>query len=196
MVSTGAGCLLAAHIHQDFMIKRVAPSRAGRACCVAENPLNRHASILAPLAMLLLASCEPGQENAGTGNTAPTDIEDGMGSKFRDHANPEHIAARDSIGKPPLPRNLMTAVENTCPVHHEAMKAREIPIVFPDAASGAPDPSEMQATAEFPFGAEKIISSGNALLPTEPVSAYVYQCAVCIAGRRASEAKRTAAAPR
>ena len=196
MVSTGAGCLLAAHTYRDFMIKRVAPSGAGRARSMTQNPLNRHTSILATLATLLLASCEPGQDHAGTGSAAPGKPEGGMATKFRDRSNADRIAAGDSIGKPPVPRNLLADVESTCPLHPEAMKAREIPIVFADAASGAPDPSDMQATAEFPFGAEKIISSGNALLPTEPISAHVYQCAACVAGRRASEARRTVASPR
>lgn len=176
------------------MMKHVAPSGAAHARCPEESPrLKRPTSILAPLAMLLLASCEPAQENTDSGSTEPRDREGGTASKFRDKANPERIAARDSVGKPPLPHNLVNDIEDICPVHHEAMKAREIPIVFADAATGPPDPSEMQATAAFPFGAEKIISSGNALLPVEPVSARVYQCAACIAGRRAAEAKRTAA---
>lgn len=177
------------------MMKHIAPSGAAHAPCTEESPrLKRHTSILAPLAMLLLASCEPGQENTGSGDTTPQDREGGMAAKFRDKANPERIAARDSMGKPPLPRNLVHDVEDICPVHHEAMKVGEIPIIFADAAPGKADPSEMQATAEFPFSAEKIISSGNALLPAEPVSALVYQCAACMAGRRAAEAKRTAAA--
>jgi hypothetical protein len=156
--------------------------------------LKRHPSILATLAMLLLASCEPSQENADSGDTTRRDREGERASRFRDSSNPERIAARDSIGKPPLPRNLLTDIEGICPVHHEVMKAREIPIVFSDTTADKADPAEIQTTAEFPFGAEKIMSSGNALLPSEPISARVYQCAACIAARKSAEGKRTATA--
>ena len=179
------------------MMKHVARSGAAHARCAEESPrLKRHTSILAPLAMLLLASCEPGQENAGTGNTTPQDGEAGMASNFRNKSNAERIAAHDSVGRPPGPRDLVNDAVDICPVHHEAMKVRELPILFSDTAPEKADPSEIQATAEFPFGAEEIISSGNALLPGEPISARVYQCAACIAARRAAEAKRTAAALR
>ena len=159
-------------------------------------PLFRHPFILSPLAMLLLCSCEPGQDNAGAGNKPPRD--DGrsqhpdLPSNF---SNPERIAAQDSLGKPPSPHDLVSDTADICPVHHEKMRIREIPIVFEDTGTGKIANAGTEITAEFPFGAEKITSSANALLPGQPLSARVYQCASCIAARQAAEQMRGAAAP-
>ena len=145
---------------------------------------------LALLPVLLLSSCEPGggASNAGSGDDA-RDRKRQAASPLGNTANPERIAAQDSLGKPPLPRDLLQGVEDECPVHREKMKVREIPIVFMDAAPENPETPKQPATGKFPFGAEKIISTGNALLPAEPLTARVYQCASCVAARRAAEGK-------
>ncbi|MEO6739333.1 MAG: hypothetical protein ABIP20_03715 [Chthoniobacteraceae bacterium] len=153
----------------------------------------RHLLILAPLVTLLLASCEPGQENAGTGSRTSGDR---TGGKLpAEAANHERLAAQDSVGRPPLPRDLVSTVGDICPVHHIKMKLCQIPIVFGDTASEGTGLASLSATADFPFGAEKIVSAGNALLPGEPVTARVYQCASCIAARRAAKEKRIPPAP-
>ena len=153
----------------------------------------RHFLILSPLAVLMLSSCDPDERNFGAGND---------NHQSRNEKKPstngighEQLAAQDSVGKPPPPRNLAGGVHDTCPVHHEKMRLREIPIVFEDSASAGSEPESPPATAEFPFGAEKIVSSGNALLPDESLSARVYQCASCVAARRAAEIRRAESAP-
>ena len=146
---------------------------------------------LALLPMLFLSSCEPGDNGSHAGY--PDNIRDGKEQRMRlpgDTMNPERIAAQESLGKPPLPRDLSEGIEDECPVHHERMKVREIPIVFEDAASEKTKSAKQPLTAKFPFGAEKIISAGNALLPGEPLSARVYQCASCVAARRAPRKNR------
>ncbi len=159
--------------------------------------MNRLPSIVALLALAILTSCEPSQDSVGVGGVIPSDADGEMGSRIRrDTSNPERIAAQNSVGRPPLPRNLVNDVEDVCPVHREKMKVREIPIVYSESTLGKVDPSEIQSRADFPFGAEKLISSGNALLPGEPLSAYVYQCAACVAAREAAEVKSTSAALR
>ena len=135
------------------------------------------------LSILLLPSCEPGSDNIN-----PRKGERRTEQLLENTVNPERIAAQESLGKPPLPRNLTEGIEDECPVHHEKMKLREIPIIFENAA-----PAKLPLTAKFPFGAEKIISAGNALLPGEPLSARVYQCASCVTARRAAEEKQAAA---
>ena len=94
-----------------------------------------------------------------------------------------------------MPHNLVSDTVDMCPVHHEKMRIREIPIVFEDTGTGKIANAGTEITAEFPFGAEKITSSANALLPGQPLSARVYQCASCIAARQAAEKMRGAAAP-
>ncbi len=106
------------------------------------------------------------------------------------------MAAQNSLGRPPLPHHLLAGVSDVCPTHREQMKVREVPIIFSDGSSGTTEPFELQATAEFPFGAEKVISSANSLLPGEPISARIYQCASCVTARRASETKRPPTAAR
>jgi len=86
---------------------------------------------------------------------------------------------------------MIVAVENTCPIHQEKMRIGEIPIVFEDAVDTKGDSTKASDTDEFPFGAEKITSSGNALLPGEPVTARVYQCPSCITAKRAADQKRS-----
>jgi hypothetical protein len=70
------------------------------------------------------------------------------------------------------------------------MKIAEVPIVF--EGTGAPSAESMNglATDEFPFGAAKVTSSGNSLLPGEPVTARVYQCPNCMAYRNAADERR------
>ena len=148
----------------------------------------RHLLILAPLATLLLASCEPGQENADAGSST-------TGKLPQETANHERLAAQDSVGRPPLPHDLVSTVGDICPVHQLKMKLCQIPIVFGDTATAGTDHASLPATADFPFGTEKIVSAGNALLPGEPVTARVYQCPSCIAARRAAEEKRIPPAP-
>ena len=142
----------------------------------------------------MLSSCEPGEDASGAGNGG--NVRDGkkQGTRLQtDTLNKERIAAQDSLGKPPQPRDLLEGVEDECPVHREKMKVREIPIIFVDGESGHSGSAKQPVTARFPFGAEKIISTGNALLPGEPLSARVYQCASCVAARRIAEEKQAQA---
>ena len=143
---------------------------------------------------MLLSSCEPGADSSAA-TTAPLREQGGIlkNSLPVNNASDTQLAAQNSVGKPPAPLDMIASVADTCPVHHERMKVCEIPIVHEeDSQTGHPS-----ATAAFPFGAEKIISAGNVLLPSEPVSARVYQCASCVAVRIATEEKmrKQAAAP-
>jgi len=156
----------------------------------------RHVFILAPLAMLCLSSCEPGEDNTDAGSSVPRDPRNSLARRVvANTSNHERLAAQDSVGRPPLPRNLVSDVEDICPVHHEKMSLTEVPIIFEDSASDGIESAKTSLTARFPFGAEKIYSSGNALLPGEPLTARVYQCASCIAARKVAErqGKHTAA---
>ena len=149
---------------------------------------------LSLLPILLLSSCKPGDDRSNAGNG--DNVRDGKKQRTTlpgNTMNPERIAAQESLGKPPLPRDLSEGVEDECPVHHENMKVREIPIVFEDAATGKTKSEKQPLTAKFPFGAEKIISAGNALLPGEPLSARVYQCGSCVTARKAAEEKQAKA---
>ena len=151
--------------------------------------------ILVPLGMLLLSSCEPegGSSNAGITKADPE--ENWRDRIVDDKVSHAQIAAQDSVGKTPQPRDLVAAVEDTCPVHHEKMKQREIPIVFEETSANGSKSAHPSATAAFPFGAEKIVSAGNALLPGEPLTARVYQCASCVAARRLAEVRRKESDP-
>ncbi len=146
--------------------------------------------VLAPLAMLLLNACTPAGGSSTTGNGTKSDPGDQSPDSLESNrvSNAE-MAAMDSLGKPPLPRNLITSVENSCPVHHRKMKIAEIPITFEDD-EGAVQSTDGLATEEFPFGAARILSAGNALLPSEPRTAQVYQCPNCMAYRKAADEKR------
>ena len=75
-------------------------------------------------------------------------------------------------------------------MHHVKMKLREIPIVFEEPTANGTESATPTATAAFPFGAEKIVSAGNALLPSQPLTGRVYQCEPCIAARRLAEENR------
>ena len=86
-------------------------------------------------------------------------------------------------------RHLLDAANDTCPVHREKMQVREIPIVFEDAESSGAESENMAGTARFPFGAERIISAGNALLPGAALTARVYQCESCVKARKAANGK-------
>lgn len=130
--------------------------------------------------LMLLSSCEPGDDGTGAGNGGARQRSILPGNT----ANPERIAAQESLGKPPPPRDLRGGIDDECPVHQEKMKLKEIPILF-----GEDVPAKQLLTAQFPFGAEKITSSGNALLPGQPLSARVYQCASCVTARKAAEEK-------
>ena len=156
----------------------------------------RHSHIPVPLAMLLLASCEPGENNHDAGSGISREQRESKGSTLPvNQATHEQLAAQDSIGRPPLSRNLIVAVEDICPVHHQKMTVCEIPIVFEEGAAKGAESGSPPATAAFPFGAEKIVSAGNALLPGEPLTARVYQCAMCVAARKAAGKKWKQAAP-
>jgi len=147
--------------------------------------------ILSSLGMLLLSSCEPG----GINSDATDSQSDSPKGRFIDtiptsQVSRAQLSARDSLGKPPLPLNMVSDVDDVCPVHGEKMKLREVPIVFEDNPAEVAASANPALTAAFPFGAEKIISLGNALLPTESHTARVYQCAACVAARRNAEEKR------
>ena len=77
---------------------------------------------LALLPILLLSSCEPGDDRSNAGNG--DNVRDGKKQRTTlpgNTMNPERIAAQESLGKPPLPRDLSEGVEDECPVHHENM---------------------------------------------------------------------------
>ena len=147
---------------------------------------------LAPLGMLMLASCEPAGGSSDTGITRSRDQRDGIAANTASNAQ---LAAQDSLRKSPTAERLADGTRGTCPVHHKNMKIREIPIVFEDPDSGGEDADALSASAPFPFGAERIVSSGNALLPGATLTARVYQCASCIHARRAAETKSSQPAP-
>jgi hypothetical protein len=159
------------------------------------SPL-RHCLFVASLGMLMLPSCEPAGGSSDAGNPRPRDERTEVLERMvpNEAANAQ-LAARDSVGKSPLPRHLADAVDDTCPVHREKMKIREIPIVFEDTADSAEQSESLSGMARFPFGAEKIVSSGNALLPGTALTARVYQCASCVTARRIAEAKRAQTNP-
>ena len=183
MAEACAGCLLCMALNRKTYC-----TMHKDMCIFAEQTVPvpmRHFLILTSLGMLLLSSCEPegGSSEVGInkrdrkGKWQDTFVDDKM--------SPAQIAAQNSVGNAPQSRNLIAAVEDTCPVHHEKMKQREIPVVFEEIKANGDE----SATAEFPFGAEKIVSAGNALLPGEPLTARVYQCASCIAARRLAEVR-------
>ena len=150
----------------------------------------RHFLILIPLG-ILLCSCEPGEGSTeADSGLLRKRREKGEGMLPADGTNRERIAAQNSVGRVPQPRNLTGEAGDTCPVHHEKMKIREIPIVFEEHTAEGSGTANPPATAEFPFGAEKIVSAGNALLPGEPRTARVYQCASCVAASRTADLKR------
>ena len=113
-----------------------------------------------------------------------------MGSMKSNSVSNAEMAAVNSMGKPPLPRNLIASVDNTCPVHFRKMRIAEVPIMFEDNDGAAVESTDGLATDEFPFGAARILSAGNALLPSEPRTAQVYQCPNCMAYRKAADEKR------
>ena len=150
----------------------------------------RHFLVLAPLGMLLFSSCKP-----DGGSSAAGSVGRGEDSDAQEKVSHARLAAQDSVSKAPQPRNLIAAIEDICPVHHEKMKPREIPFILEEPQGEGNEAAHPVATAAFPFGAEKIVSSGNALLPGETLTARVYQCASCIAARRLAEARRKPSDP-
>lgn len=193
MAQAGAGCLLSACRDQAMLWKtRCAMRETVRSFArqTVPSPM-RHFLLLSPLGMLLLASCGPNGGSSDAGDSRRRNSQGGSDSTFPpDTMTHTQISAQDSVGRSPLPRNLVATVEDICPVHQVKMKLREIPIVFEEPTANGTASVNPTATAAFPFGAEKIISAGNALLPSEPLTARVYQCASCIAARRIAEEKR------
>ena len=153
----------------------------------------RHLLFLGSLATMLFSSCEPGQDNTSAGNSDRSEFQ--KVTQPANSPNRERLSAMDSVGRPPLARDLVSTIEDICPVHHRKMKLCEIPIVFGETVFEGTESASLPATSEYPFGAEKIVSPGNALLPAEPVTARVYQCISCVAARRAAEQKRTPPVP-
>ena len=150
----------------------------------------RHFLVLAPLGMLLFSSCKPDGDSSAAGGFGHDE------EKFaQDEVSHVRLAAQESVGKAPLPRNMISALEDICPLHHEKMKPKEIPFILEEPQGEGNETAQPPATAAFPFGAEKILSEGNALLPGETLTALVYQCASCIAARRLAEARGTPADP-
>ncbi len=153
--------------------------------------LMRHSLLLVPLGMLLLASCGPNGGSSEAGDSRRRNPQGGSDATFLpDTMTHAQISAQDSVGRPPLPRNLVATVEDICPVHHAKMKMRVVPIVFEEPNANGDESAILPATAAFPFGAEKIVSAGNALLPSQSLTARVYQCEPCIIARRIAEEKR------
>lgn len=138
---------------------------------------------MAPLAMLLLPSCEPPQHSDAGGKENPGWSAKNIEKITTGKINEERLAALDSVGKAPGPRSLPDAASDTCPVHHEMMKIREVPIVFEDSGTDAAEPTDPSAVSAFPFATEKLVSQRNALLPGETTTARVYQCSSCIAAK-------------
>jgi hypothetical protein len=148
----------------------------------------------AMLCTLALVSCEPGDGDADAAGAKPHNKDEKWGKWGdrlpRNSASHEQLFAQASLGKPPEPRDFTSDLGDVCPVHHKKMSIQVIPIVFEDTASAGSATTNPSVTAEFPFGAEKIVSAGNALLPGEPLSARVYQCASCVAARKAAAEKQ------
>jgi hypothetical protein len=154
----------------------------------------RNFSFLAPLAMLLLSSCDPAGGTSDAGHK-PNDRRGGwVGNIGTGEVSDAQLNARESVGKPQTPQNLVTSIDDTCPVHHEKMRMRELPVVFEDGETVRSQPGKPLASARFPFGSERITSTGNALLPSATQTARAYQCASCVKARRAAEAQPAAPA--
>lgn len=155
----------------------------------------RHCLTFIPLGFLLLASCEPDGGSTPSEERNP-DRNRKIGASIpHDAMSNAQISAQDSVGKPPMPRNLAVGVDDTCPLHHEKMTLNEIPIFFEEDLAGEVDLPIQPITEAFPFAAEKIFSPGNSLLPGEPRNAIVYQCSSCIKARKLAETGRKPAAP-
>ena len=150
----------------------------------------RHPLIFAPLTILLLSSCEPGGDSASRHDRRHGEEEPRNEKLSSDKTNRERIAAQESVGKMPQPRDLAGNVEDICPLHREKMKLREIPIVFVETAPGGDVAANAATSARYPFGAEKIVTVGNGLLPSEALTARVFQCVACISASRAAEKMR------
>lgn len=99
--------------------------------------MHRFHRLLAIVCAIALTSCEPEQTDADAGNNVPV-FRDRNGkdpiSLPRNYANHERVSAQDSLGKAPLPRNMVATVDDTCPVHHEKMKICGVPIVYETTA--------------------------------------------------------------
>ncbi|MEO6788601.1 MAG: hypothetical protein ABI318_20970 [Chthoniobacteraceae bacterium] len=149
------------------------------------------------LCALALASCEPAAEktdaDAQRNDERPSKQHDSF-TEYKD--NHEQLSAEGSVGKSPPPRNLIAGVSDMCPVHHVKMTVCDVPVVFEESADSGTDTADPAAATAFPFGAEKVVSEGNALLPGETLTARIYQCPACVAARKAAERMRGKAALR
>ena len=155
-----------------------------------------HRSIFAILCVLALPSCDPAPERTD----ADARRDDARKGKHRDsfedyRQNHAQFSAEGSVGRPPPPRNMIAGVGDICPVHHQKMTVREVPIVFEESADDGTDAAGAAPAAAFPFAAEKVISAGNSLLPGEALTARIYQCTACIIGQKAAKRMRSTAAP-
>jgi len=103
------------------------------------------------------------------------------------------IFAVNSLRQPPPPVELHNSKEDICPIHHEKMTIGEVPLVYQETAAIQTDPTAFPAVDGFPFGAAKIPSPKNTLLPGEPVAARVFQCAACVAARKLADEKQNQA---
>lgn len=145
---------------------------------------------MAPLAMLLLPSCEPPRRSDDGEKMNPDQPEWSLEKMAPVKVNEELLAAQDSVGKEPGPRAQTGTVPDTCPVHREKMKIRQVPIVFEDSATEGTETANPDVMSAFPFAAEEFVSPGNALLPDESTTARVYQCSSCIAAKLAAKKMR------
>ncbi len=170
--------------------------RGGRAFWQTYFPMPR-SIFIAILCALALPSCSPDRRDADEDARRDESRHAKRRDSFPDYKeNHEQLSATNSVGRVPLPRNLIAGVPDICPVHHQKMTVREVPIVFEDTEESGTEAAKGSASPSFPFAAEKVVSEGNALAPTEALTARVYQCEACIAAQKAAKRMRgTAALP-
>lgn len=152
--------------------------------------------ILAPLGLLVLASCKPagGSSSSGISTSQDTGGEwvESLGSNEVSNAQ---IFALSSLRTPPPPRELAGAINGTCPIHHQKMSIKEVPLVYQETASFGNQSAPSPAVDEFPFAVEELPSPTNILLPGEPLTARVFRCESCVTARKLADRKRSASSP-
>src|SRR5262245_45006663 len=94
---------------------------------------------IAILCALALPACSPAPRDADEDARHDGSRKPKRRDGFPDYnENHEQLSATNSVGRAPLPRNLIAGVSDICPVHHQKMTVREVPIVFEDTEeSGA-----------------------------------------------------------
>lgn len=142
---------------------------------------------LALLAVLLLASCD----SSGPPARAAGDSKEDLITTLVEQPSVirhESLSAANLAGRAPEPLNLTAGVNDTCPVHHQKMRERMVPIVLDSEPKGRAHASARLREA-FPFGAAEAVHEGGRFLPEDPQTARIFQCAACVAGRKEAAAR-------